>query len=385
MSKPALGRLEVYIICLCLLTVWTFLFPQLFSSTVTVFYYHVSSSLIVKSPNQAETPRQSPIEIVLPGCADRLPDAMNLVKSIFLASEPKNHVTVYLFTELVNWNRTEREFRKLTSSLAFIEKYLTLRLLDPALKSLDHQKLPKNRTGTEACGPDLTAFLPVILPNSQGAIVLEPNALMLGSVQELWSQFSKMNSKQVIGVALQRELASFGWYNSWSRRAFAPPFEIHPGVILMNLTRLRNEGFTEALLKIQSGATNQTQLLPSTALNQYFYLNPDKLFLLPCKWNLREDHCGEESKKCKSAEEDGAGIIQLPHNSSGLPDKRTVTQKDFYSVSDYIENFDPTDPKTMIRLMDPLMASLNNKTLPTSNLCRASLLRGLERQRTQKN
>ena len=87
-------------------------------------------------------------------------------------------------------------------------------------------------------------FIHEMLPTVDAGIYLDSDVLLLDNIINLWSFFSKFNSAQV--MALSAVELSYG--RNYEIPHFGPPgVGLNAGVILMNLTRMRDMsggGFT---------------------------------------------------------------------------------------------------------------------------------------------
>lgn len=96
---------------------------------------------------------------------------------------------------------------------------------------------------------------------------------------------------------------------------YPPPRELNSGVLLMNLTRMRQFGWEDKLTHI---LFDFDKMQPKFSLNDQMgirvllYRNPDLLFRLPCQFNFMNWLC--ISNACQSAATDG---IQLIHGAGG--------------------------------------------------------------------
>lgn len=61
--------------------------------------------------------------------------------------------------------------------------------------------------------------------------------------------------------------------------------------MLMNLTRLREFEWEEQIIPIYKEYKMKITWGDQDLINILFYYHPDKLFVLPCEYNFRPDHC----------------------------------------------------------------------------------------------
>lgn len=120
---------------------------------------------------------------------------------------------------------------------------------------------------------------------------MDSDTLFLSPVNEIWSFFDEFNSTQIAAMAPEHEDKNAGWYNRFSRHPFYPPLGINSGVMLMNLTRMRKFNWTERIQPIFDEYKLKLVWGDQDIINILFHFHPEKLFIFPCEWNYRADHC----------------------------------------------------------------------------------------------
>lgn len=98
----------------------------------------------------------------------------------------------------------------------------------------------------------------------------------------------------------------------FARHPFYGKFGINSGVMLMNLTQMRAIKWEQQLLPIYEKYNLNLVFGDQDIINIYFHFHPEQLFLLPCEYNYRPDHCMYISF-CKSADKG----IKLIHGNRG--------------------------------------------------------------------
>ena len=90
-------------------------------------------------------------------------------------------------------------------------------------------------------------FIHEMIPSVDAAIYLDSDILILDDLQNLWNYFHDFNSAQVAGMAA----VEFSYSKNLVIPHYGPPgVGLNAGVILMNLTRMREmsgKGFTGAV------------------------------------------------------------------------------------------------------------------------------------------
>ncbi|XP_076371247.1 glucoside xylosyltransferase 1-like [Tachypleus tridentatus] len=199
-------------------------------------------------------------------------------------------------------------------------------------------------------------FLPEILQHVDSLLYIDNDVLFLRPVADLWRYFSQMNTSQMVGMTPESEDSATGWYNRFARHPFFEPLGLNSGVMLMNLTRMRefqwqaylDPIFKEYKLKLVWGDQD--------IINIIFHHHPDKVLLFGCEWNYRPDHCMYTSV-CKSAERTGVAAI---HGSRGAFFE--TKQPIFKAVFDVMSSYDLSTDVTIFllqRLKEALQRTQN--------------------------
>lgn len=134
-------------------------------------------------------------------------------------------------------------------------------------------------------------FLPDILTHLDSILYLDSDTLFLSSPAEIWTYFDHFNSSQIAAMSPEHEDQNAGWYNRFARHPFYPPLGINSGVMLMNLTRMRAFNWTEKILPIFDEYKMKLVWGDQDIINILFHFHSDKLYLFPCDYNYRADHC----------------------------------------------------------------------------------------------
>ncbi|GAB1291115.1 Glucoside xylosyltransferase 2 [Apodemus speciosus] len=165
----------------------------------------------------------------------------------------------------------------------------------------------------------------VILKDVDSLLYVDTDVLFLRPVDDIWKLLRQFNSTQLAAMAPEHEIPKIGWYSRFARHPFYGSAGVNSGVMLMNLTRIRSTQFKNSL--IPTGLAWEEMLLPlyqkyknaitwgdQDLLNIIFYFNPECLYVFPCQWNYRPDHCMYGSN-CKEAEREGVSVL---HGNRGV-------------------------------------------------------------------
>ncbi|XP_044531791.1 glucoside xylosyltransferase 2 [Gracilinanus agilis] len=187
----------------------------------------------------------------------------------------------------------------------------------------------------------LNVFFPkVILKDVDSLLYVDTDVLFLRPIDDIWRLLKQFNSTQLAAMAPEHEIPKIGWYSRFARHPYYGMTGVNSGVMLMNLTRIRNTQFKNSL--IPTGLAWEDMLYPlyqkyknyitwgdQDLLNIIFYFNPECLYVFPCQWNYRPDHCMYGSN-CKGAEQEGVSVL---HGNRGVyHDDKQPTFKALYEV-----------------------------------------------------
>lgn len=85
--------------------------------------------------------------------------------------------------------------------------------------------------------------LKVILRDVDSLLYVDTDVLFLRPMDDIWSLFKSFNGTQLAAMAPEHEVPKIGWYSRFARHPFYGVTGVNSGVMLMNLTRIRNAAF----------------------------------------------------------------------------------------------------------------------------------------------
>ncbi|XP_039665884.1 glucoside xylosyltransferase 1-like isoform X2 [Perca fluviatilis] len=190
--------------------------------------------------------------------------------------------------------------------------------------------------------------------------------LFLPPVEDIWALFSQFKSSHLAAMAPEHEEPRIGWYNRFARHPYYGKTGINSGVMLMNMTRLREKSFKndmtivalkweEILMPLLQKYKLNITWGDQDLLNIIFHHNPESLYVFPCQWNYRPDHCIYGSN-CQQADQEGVFIL---HGNRGVyhDDKQPAFRAVYEAIQKYTFG---EDMETS--LLQPLEASLQATT-----------------------
>ncbi|XP_069759206.1 glucoside xylosyltransferase 1-like isoform X2 [Narcine bancroftii] len=297
------------------------------------------------------------MHLAVVACGERLEETLTMMKSAVLFSyKPLNF---HIFAEdelhdefnssLENWKKEfHQKFNHTIYPITFPAD--TAALWKKLFKPCASQRL----------------FLPLILKDVDSLLYVDTDVLFLSPIDDMWAFFEDFNQTQIAGMAPEHDEPRIGWYNRFARHPYYGKTGVNSGVMLMNMSRIRKKYFkndmTTARLKWED------LLLPlfkkyklnitwgdQDLLNIVFHYNPESLFIFPCQWNYRPDHCMYGSN-CKAAEDEGIFVL---HGNRGV--YHDEKQPAFRAVYRAIKNY-PFGEDPIHSLMEPLEKELQKTT-----------------------
>nr|XP_061825561.1 glucoside xylosyltransferase 1-like isoform X2 [Nerophis lumbriciformis] len=310
-----------------------------------------------KAGYEAEKQGEESSHLAVVACGARLDETLTMLKSAVLFS--KKPVKFYIFAEdelhssfrdaLHSWPRSvQTRFNFTIYSITF-----------PTENENDWRKLFK------PCASQ-RLFLPLILKEVDSLLYVDTDILFLQPVEYIWALFTEFNASQLAAVAPEHEEPRIGWYNRFARHPYYGQTGINSGVMLMNMTRLRDTFFknditavtlqwSEMLIPLLHKYKLNITWGDQDLLNIIFHHNPESLYVFPCQWNYRPDHCVYGSN-CKLAEKEGVFIL---HGNRGV--YHNEKQPAFRAVYEAIKQYSFGD-NMETSLLQPLEASLQTTT-----------------------
>uniref|UniRef100_A0A4W3HI73 UDP-D-xylose:beta-D-glucoside alpha-1,3-D-xylosyltransferase n=1 Tax=Callorhinchus milii TaxID=7868 RepID=A0A4W3HI73_CALMI len=256
------------------------------------------------------------IHLAVVACGDRLEETMTMLKSAVLFSAGK--LTFHIFAE----DSLQPQFEHGVSAWPFSHRSKVEYRIYPITFSVGNPQEWKKLF--KPCAAQ-RLFLPMILKDVDSLLYVDTDVLFLRPVDDVWNLLKLFNSTQLAAMAPEHEIPKIGWYSRFARHPFYGAAGVNSGVMLMNLTRIRNKVFKNSM--IPTGLKWDELLYPlyhkyknyitwgdQDLLNIIFHYNPECLYVFPCQWNYRPDHCMYGSN-CRGAEDQGVSVL---HGNRGV-------------------------------------------------------------------
>lgn len=296
--------------------------------------------------------KPSTFHIAVVACGQRLQETLIMIKSALLFNYSHDKLHFLVFTD-----------DQLTSS--FNEKLSDWRSLRP--EEFDFELFPLQfppssegewRTLFKPCAAQ-RLFLPSILESVESLLYVDTDILFLSPVGDIWQFFNKFNDSQIAALSPEHEDPNIGWYNRFARHPYYGPLGVNSGVMLMNLTRMRHFKWENHVLPIHKEYKLRITWGDQDIINILFYYHSEKLFIMPCEYNYRPDHCMYMS--ICNASVDG---IKIMHGNRGYfhSNKQPLFRAAFEAIESYQLGNNPYSDFLMPlhdALQDPIVTESN--------------------------
>ncbi|XP_034388093.1 glucoside xylosyltransferase 2 isoform X1 [Cyclopterus lumpus] len=275
------------------------------------------------------------MHLAVVACGNRLDETLAMVKSALLFSLKR--ITFHIFAEDTLAPQFEERLKRWPRSISTKFQHRIYPITFSVGNADEWKKLFK------PCAAQ-RLFLPVILKDVDSLLYVDTDVLFLRPMDDIWDLLKSFNATQLAAMAPEHEVPKIGWYSRFARHPFYGVTGVNSGVMLMNLTRIRSTMFKNSM--IPSGLSWEDILHPlyqkyknhitwgdQDLLNIIFHYNPECLFIFPCQWNYRPDHCMYGSN-CKGAEEEGVSIL---HGNRGVyhDDKQPAFKVVYDAIREY--------------------------------------------------
>ncbi|XP_044278974.1 glucoside xylosyltransferase 1 isoform X3 [Varanus komodoensis] len=277
------------------------------------------------------------MHLAVVACGERLEETVTMLRSAIIFSIKP--LQFHIFAE----DTLHSDFKGKLNSLAYQEKfnYTLYPISFPTENAGEWKKLFK------PCASQ-RLFLPLILSDVDSLLYVDTDILFLRPVDDIWAILKKFNSTQIAAMAPEHEEPRIGWYNRFARHPYYGKTGINSGVMLMNMTRIRRKYFKNDMTTVR--LRWEEILMPllkkyklnitwgdQDLLNIMFFHNPESLFVFPCQWNYRPDHCIYGSN-CQEAEKEGIFVL---HGNRGVyhDDKQPAFRALYDAIKNHIHPF----------------------------------------------
>ncbi|PWA28469.1 hypothetical protein CCH79_00016329 [Gambusia affinis] len=306
-----------------------------------------------KLSSATKAPKNDRSHLAVVACGARLEETLTMLKSAILFSRKPVHIHIFAEDDLHYGFRNAMEMWPVAIRTKFT--FHIYPIMFPEENASEWKKLFK------PCASQ-RLFLPLILKQVDSLLYVDTDILFLRPVEDIWGLLSQFNVSQLAAMAPEHEEPRIGWYNRFARHPYYGKTGVNSGVMLMNMTRIREKFFKNDMtaVMLQWGEILKPLLQKyklnitwgdQDLLNIIFHHNPESLYVFPCQWNYRPDHCIYGSN-CQQAEEEGVFIL---HGNRGVyhNDKQPAFRAVYEAIKQYSFGEDMESS-----LLQPLEAAL---------------------------
>ncbi|XP_007546741.1 glucoside xylosyltransferase 1 isoform X1 [Poecilia formosa] len=317
----------------------------------------LESPLGEKLSSATKEPKNDRSHLAVVACGARLEETLTMLKSAVLFSRKPVHFHIFAEDDLHDGFRNALEMWPVAVRTTFT--FTIYPIAFPEENAIEWKKLFK------PCASQ-RLFLPLILKQVDSLLYVDTDIIFLRPVEDIWGLLSQFNASQLAAMAPEHEEPRIGWYNRFARHPYYGKTGVNSGVMLMNMTRIREKFFKSDMtaVTLQWGEILMPLLQKyklnitwgdQDLLNIIFHHNPENLYVFPCQWNYRPDHCIYGSN-CQQAEEEGVFIL---HGNRGVyhNDKQPAFRAVYEAIKQYSFGEDMESS-----LLQPLEAALQATT-----------------------
>lgn len=121
-----------------------------------------------------------------------------------------------------------------------------------------------------------------LLQSFESLLYVDTDILFLSPVSDIWKFFTKFNDSQIAALSPEHEDANIGWYNRFARHPYYGQLGVNSGVMLMNLTRMRQFKWEEHVLPIHKEYKLRITWGDQDIINILFYYHPGNYDFFRC-------------------------------------------------------------------------------------------------------
>lgn len=115
-----------------------------------------------------------------------------------------------------------------------------------------------------------------ILKHVDSLLYVDTDVLFVTDLDDLWRQFQLFNQTQLAALAPEHEDPNMGWYNRFARHPYYGQLGLNSGVMLMNLTRMREFKFVDKFFPLYQTYKYNITWGDQCLLNIFFHFHPGK-------------------------------------------------------------------------------------------------------------
>lgn len=148
-------------------------------------------------------------------------------------------------------------------------------------------------------------------------IHLDSDMIVTGNIWKIWSLFEDFQGRELVGIARSNEANDTHYkkmYQHWfSDIPHPPPKGVNAGLLLMNLTQMREYNWEQKFLQVYQDYSEVFNLTGQRTVNILLSKDLDILKQISCQFNFCHRHCDKEFT-CRDVLNNEDGIILLHGN-----------------------------------------------------------------------
>ncbi|KAJ8050729.1 Glucoside xylosyltransferase 2 [Holothuria leucospilota] len=151
-------------------------------------------------------------------------------------------------------------------------------------------------------------FIPELLPKTDTVLYVDTDILFIRPIENIWQYITSFSSKQFAGMSPVHENPANGWYNRNASQPYYGELGLNSGVMLLNLTRMRDFKWSKRLVLIYKQYKDKISLGDQDLINVVLFFHSDTVLEMPCEWNYRPHHCSR-GNTCQRIETEGIALL----------------------------------------------------------------------------
>ncbi|XP_072929851.1 glucoside xylosyltransferase 1 [Epargyreus clarus] len=263
-------------------------------------------------------------------CDSRFNESLNVIKSVLLFTTTPVYFVIFTDDQLRGkFNETLSKWRSLVNNQ-----------LDFELQRINFPEAHEEEWLNlfSKCAAQ-RLFIPKLITHIDSMIYVDTDTLFLGPVDELWHSFSQFNSSQISAMTLEDDNPNVSWYPRFAKHPFYGRYGLNSGVMLMNLTRMRDFGWDAYVTPIMLKWKLYIPWGDQDIINIIFHYHERAVRVLSCRYNYRSDQC-MYGDACSDATSRGVFVLhgsrRIFHNQ-----KQPAFQAIYRAIEEYELGMDP--------------------------------------------
>ncbi|XP_032521089.2 glucoside xylosyltransferase 1 [Danaus plexippus] len=256
-------------------------------------------------------------------CDSRFNESLNVIKSVLIFTKTPTHFVIFSDDKL------EHKFNETLTKWKAI-------LRDQFDFELQKIKFPKAHEEDwmnlfSKCAAQ-RLFIPNLITHIDSMMYVDTDTLFLGPADRLWEVFYKMNRTQISAMALEDDNPNISWYPRFAKHPFYGKYGLNSGVMLMNLTRMRDFGWVDYVTPIMLKWKLYIPWGDQDIINIIFHYHENAVYVMTCNYNYRSDQC-VYGDACEPASH---GVLVV-HGSRGVfhNNKQPAFQAVYRAINEY--------------------------------------------------